>query len=125
MEKLLADPQSGGALRSAPSGADSPTAGGIRRFGKLLRYALREWRWILAIVILTAFSSAMTAVSPWPMKLLVDYALGDSGAPPAIQAILAALAVEPGRGTLIVLAALASLAIFGINSLLGMGLNLS
>ena len=124
MEKLLAH-SPGGALRRAPDEPGSPGGGGIRRFGKLLRYALREWRWILAIIILTAASSAMTAVSPWPMKLLVDYALGSAGAPPALETILRSLAVEPGRGTLVVLAALASLAIFGINSLLGMGLNLS
>jgi len=124
MEKLLAD-RPRGALRPAPERPDSPPAGSIRRFGKLLRYAFREWRWIVAIVVLTALAAVMTAVSPWPMKLLVDYALGTTAAPPALEAILGKLGVESGRGTLVVLAALTSLAIFAINSLLGMGLNLS
>ena len=120
MERLVAPAKT----KAPPRAPDQPPAG-IRRFGKLLRYALREWRWVLAIVLLTAASAVMTAVTPWPMKLLVDYALGDAGTPPALEAILGALSVESSRGTLVVLAALASLALFAINSVLGMGLNLS
>jgi ATP-binding cassette subfamily B protein len=91
----------------------------------LLRYPMRQWRWLLAILTLTAISAAMAAAYPWPMKLLVDYALGDAGIPPVLESMLESLRVDAGRGTMVVLAALASLGIFAVNSLVGMGLNLS
>jgi len=99
--------------------------GVLPKYGKLIPYALRQWRWLLSIVLLTAASSAVAAAYPWPMKLLVDYALGSAGAPPVLDGVLRSLSVEATPGTLVVLAALASLILFAITSLVGMGLSLS
>ncbi len=107
-----------------PGVAALPRAGALK-YARLLPYGLRQWRWLLSILGLTAASSALTAIYPWPMKLLVDYALGDSGVPPALSSALQLLNVDTSRGTLVVAAAVASLVLFALNSVVGMGLSLS
>ncbi len=97
----------------------------MSKYRKLIAYALRQWRWILVIIGLTAASSVAAAASPWPMKLLADYALGNVAVPLALEAALGILKVDSTRGTLVVLAALGSLILFAVNSLIGMGLSLS
>ena len=42
----------------------------------LLPFMLREWRWLCVIAGLTALSCLTGALQPWPMKLLVDHAIG-------------------------------------------------
>lgn len=59
------------------------------------------------------------------MKLLVDFALGDTQVPGAIAAALATFGLQPTPAVLVVVAALASLAIFVVNSVLNVGLSLS
>lgn len=89
--------------------------------GSLLRltpYASRQWRWLIVIVVMTALSSLITVVEPWPLKLLVDCALGGRQPPQALDSFLSALAIGSSSRTLIILAAVASLAMFAVNSLL-------
>jgi ABC-type multidrug transport system fused ATPase/permease subunit len=97
----------------------------LPRYARLIPYALREWRWFLSIAVMTGLSSAAAAAYPWPMKILVDYALGQNGLPPALQAAFRWADIEPSRGALVALAALGSLLIFAVSSLLGIGLSLS
>jgi ATP-binding cassette subfamily B protein/subfamily B ATP-binding cassette protein MsbA len=88
----------------------------MTRYGRLLRHPLQQWPLLLLILGLSALSSAATALRPWPVKLLVDYALGDSFIPERIQAILSALALPPTPVVLIFLAAIASLALLAFDS---------
>jgi ATP-binding cassette subfamily B protein len=95
------------------------------RYKRLLPYVFRQWRFLIAIFVLTIISSAMAALQPWPMKLLVDYALGDSGAPARLANLLSVLELEPTSKTLVILAALCSLCIFAVTSVLSVALSLS
>ena len=45
-----------------------------------LPYVLRQWKWLIAIGVLTLATSGTAALQPWPIKVLVDYALRDTDA---------------------------------------------
>ena len=53
----------------------------MRRFRKLLGYVLRQRRMLVVILTCTLAFTATAALEPWPMKLLVDNALGSVAAP--------------------------------------------
>src|SRR5262245_34416776 len=91
----------------------------MRRFRKLVGYVLRQWPMLLVILACTLAFTATTALEPWPVKILIDYALGDSVAPPAVQDALGTLQLEPTSKLLVIIAALASLTLFAVNSALG------
>jgi ATP-binding cassette, subfamily B, bacterial len=97
----------------------------MRRYGRLIRYALHQWPTLLLILGLTAVSSAVAVLQPWPMKLLVDHALGHSPAPAAFRSVLEALSLSPTPTTLVVAAALASLGLFILNAAVDVGLSLA
>jgi ATP-binding cassette, subfamily B, bacterial len=91
---------------------------------RLFPYLLKQWTALIVILLLTLISAAASALQPWPMKLLVDYALGDAPLPPSVGR----WAGEWGNAEswiLVIAAAVASLAVFAINSLLGVGLSLA
>jgi ATP-binding cassette subfamily B protein/subfamily B ATP-binding cassette protein MsbA len=80
---------------------------------------------LLVILACTLAFTATTALEPWPMKLLVDYALGDAGAGGALESALRPLRFEPTPTLLVIVAALASLGLFALNSALGVCLGLA
>jgi ATP-binding cassette subfamily B protein/subfamily B ATP-binding cassette protein MsbA len=96
----------------------------LQRHKRLLHYVAHQWRWLAGILVLTGASSAAAALQPWPMKLLVDYALKDAEQPKLIAAILNRLDLEVTPVALVVLAGLFSLALFALNSVLSVGLSL-
>jgi ATP-binding cassette, subfamily B, bacterial len=96
----------------------------VRKYHVLLRYAFRQWRRLLVLVALSGLGAAVAALQPWPMKLLVDYALGhgaDEALPAAVERLLSG--VSPAG--LVLVAAAATLLLFVVNSLLGAGLTLT
>ncbi len=70
--------------------AERPRAG---RYRRLLPYAARQRRTVLATTALTVAVAALTALEPWPLKILVDYALGSAApagwSPPVMLAAAA------------------------------------
>jgi hypothetical protein len=96
-----------------------PGRSGYRR---LLPLILRQWRKLVLILSLTAASSMAAALQPLPLKLLVDYALGSTPAPPELVSALATLSLEATRTVLIFAAAISSIVIFTLNSAIGAGL---
>ncbi|MBI3910591.1 MAG: ABC transporter ATP-binding protein, partial [Armatimonadetes bacterium] len=94
-----------------------------RRYGRLIQYALRQWPHLLLIVGLTAIMSGATALQPWPMKMLVDYAFGGVPVPDLLRQSLATLSLRPRPIVLAFTAAGASLALFALNSGLDVGLS--
>jgi ATP-binding cassette subfamily B protein/subfamily B ATP-binding cassette protein MsbA len=86
---------------------------------------MRQWRWLVAIFVLTIASSAAAALQPWPMKLLVDYGLGHADTPDSIAATLELLGVTASPMAMVILAALATLVLFVVTSALGVGLSVS
>ena len=93
------------------------------RYRRLLRYPLRQWPTLLVILALTVLSALTAALQPWPMKLLVDYGLGDSQLPAWLHSYLPTAPFVVNHGGLIVAAAVASLALYALNSGLSVGLN--
>jgi ATP-binding cassette subfamily B protein/subfamily B ATP-binding cassette protein MsbA len=91
----------------------------------LISYILAQWRWLAAILALTVLSSAAAALQPWPVKLLVDYALGNSGTPESVTAVLGAVGLSATPQSMVILAAFSSLVLFAVTSALGVGLSVS
>jgi ATP-binding cassette subfamily B protein len=77
------------------------------------------------ILACTVGYTVTAALEPWPIKFLVDYALGEVGAPAAIDAAMRSVGMEPTPGLLVVTSALASLGLFVLNSVLGVAMGLS
>ncbi len=93
----------------------------MHRYGRLLRYPLRQWRTLIAILGLTAGTTATVTLQPWPMKILVDYALGQAAIPPLGRSLLGFnLSLTPPL--LVVLAAVSSLGLYALNATLDTGL---
>lgn len=105
--------------------SSNPTAPKMAsRYRRLLGYVLRQRNWLFAIFLLTLTSSAAAALQPWPMKLLVDYALGDGRLPESLSWLLGTVGLSATPRTLVVLAALSSLALFAVTTALGVALSL-
>ncbi len=96
----------------------------MRRFKRLIPYVIRQWRWLSAIFVLTLLSSASGALRPWPLKLLVDYALGGESVPVVLTSGLESVGLQDTPSTLVVFSAAVTLALFALNSALSIGLNL-
>jgi ATP-binding cassette subfamily B protein/subfamily B ATP-binding cassette protein MsbA len=93
----------------------------MRRYRLLLPYLARESSWLLATVLFTAGLSAIAALAPWPMKILVDSALGSEAPPSLVARSLDALRLEAGPTVLLGWAAAASLALFALRAVLEAG----
>jgi len=90
------------------------------RYRPVLAYILREWRMLAAIIVLTFFTSALAALQPWPMKILVDYALGHAALPEGLRRLWRGS--DPSSQTLLYLAGIAGVATFAAISGLDMAL---
>ena len=90
---------------------------------RLFPYVLREWPVLAAILALTLVSSALIAAQPWPLKLLVDHALGGAGVPAAVSALLGALSLSATPSVLIVAAAVAGVLVFAATGLVDVALS--
>jgi ATP-binding cassette, subfamily B, bacterial len=97
----------------------------MHKYGRLIKYALRQWPTLVLILGLTAATTAVTVLQPWPMKLLVDNALGHIAVPVLVRSFLENLSLSPTPTVLIVVAALGSLGLFILNSALDVGLGLA
>ena len=95
-----------------------------RRYRRLAGYASQHWPALAGIICLTLASALLTALFPWPIKILVDYALTDVRLPQVLQGIFDKLSIEPSTGTLIVMASIISLLLFIIGSALEVALSL-
>jgi len=95
----------------------------MQRYKKLLKYTLQQWPALLLILALSLFASAITALQPWPMKLLVDSALGGSPVPESLESFIKALALQDSPALLVLLAALGSLGFYVLNSMIDVGLS--
>ena len=95
----------------------------MRRYKRLLPYLRRQWRWLVAIVVLTIISSATAALQPLPMKLLVDYALSDGDLPDLLHRAFRGSGVEATPSALVVAAAVSTVALFVLTSALAVALS--
>ncbi len=63
----------------------TPAVGSFRRQGRLLRYAKPHWRALIVLIVTMLANIGLYLLRPWPLKLVVDNVLGDSGVPAALQ----------------------------------------
>jgi len=96
----------------------------VNRYRRLAAYASRRWPALASIVFLTLISALVTALMPWPIKILVDYALGDVASPVLFRSIIDYLSVAQTAGLLIVMAGAISLLLFLISSVLDVALTM-
>ena len=92
---------------------------------KLLPYSLRQLPCLVAILLLTLVSSATTSLQPWPMKFLIDYAVQGTEVFGPLATLLGKFGLQPTPTVLVVVAAIASLIVFALNSVLNVALSLS
>src|SRR5262249_17284614 len=95
-----------------------------RHYVRLVPYAIRQWPALSMIAALTILGSLLTAFQPWPLKVLVDCGLKNLPAPQTLQALLASTGLPSSPAVWILLSAVASIALFAINSALDAGLTL-
>jgi ATP-binding cassette subfamily B protein len=79
----------------------------VAKYARIVAYALAHWPILALILVLSLALSAAAALQPWPLKILIDYALAQT--PPA------------DASTLVVAAAAASLALFAASAALDVG----
>ena len=88
------------------------------RYTRLLPYIWPQWRALALILLLTMIAVAVGALTPWPLKILVDYALGDAALPHIVSKWFEPVSPESVPMVLILGASLISLALFALNSAL-------
>lgn len=77
---------------------------------------------LLLICVLTVVTSAVTALEPWPLKILVDHALGNIRIHDLLRSSLEDLSLSPTPATLIGAAAVASFGLLILRSARSCGL---
>src|SRR5260221_14140864 len=65
------------------------------KYRRILKYASRHRPSFILIFFLTVAASALTALQPWPMKLLVDHVLLPEPVPPLIKSTLNLSGLKP------------------------------
>jgi len=95
------------------------------RIASFLPYVLRQRKWLVAIGTLTIFMAGTAALQPWPIKVLVDYALPKAAIPAAIRIPLDRVGLPDTSLMLILLAAAMGVGLFAINSALSVGLSIA
>jgi ATP-binding cassette, subfamily B, bacterial len=92
---------------------------------RLIPYVLRQWRSVALIAGLTLATPMVTALAPWPMKLIVDAATGAARPPSWVTRAIGAAGGEVDTVSMVVFAAGATLALFLLGSALESALSLA
>ena len=92
------------------------------KYRRLLKYAHRRRGFFAFILLLTLASSALAALQPWPMKLLVDHVLGYNPVSPLLKSIFNLFGLRPTATVFLLVGTIGGLALFVLNSVLEVGL---
>jgi ATP-binding cassette subfamily B protein/subfamily B ATP-binding cassette protein MsbA len=92
----------------------------LSRLLQIVPYIWQEKRALALIMLLTIISAGVAALMPWPIKLLVDYALGDAELPPAVYSAFAYFPRVSVTFASILLAGVASILLFALSTVLEM-----
>lgn len=87
------------------------------RYRQLLPYVLAHWRRLLVIALFTVLSSAVAALQPWPLKIIVDYGLSQTERPLWLNATLEQVGLTTSAGVWLGLGAVAALLVFALSTL--------
>ncbi len=94
----------------------------LSKYRRLLPFVSPQLRWILLIIAVSFAASAAAAMQPWPLKILVDYALNAKTVPAVLSSSLEAFSLNATPTVLIMASALAGLGLFILNSAFEVGL---
>jgi ATP-binding cassette, subfamily B, bacterial len=72
--------------------------------------------------VLTVIGAGAAALQPWPLKILIDIAVGDEPVPDGLQRVLQVVAATPSPAALILMAVAASLVLFVMTSIITVGI---
>src|SRR5437868_13291709 len=86
VEKIAASPAFARPAAGQPT-VNAPRSA-WRRYAQMLPYIRRQWRRLALIGCLTVLSAGVSTLVPWPLKLLVDYALGSEPLPVTVVHLL-------------------------------------
>jgi ATP-binding cassette subfamily B protein/subfamily B ATP-binding cassette protein MsbA len=90
----------------------------LRSYRKLLPFVRPHgWR-LFGIGILSLLLAVAASLQPWPLKILVDHALGDTPAPPALQVAAESTGIDGVAQGLTAVAVAVGLLLFGFRTLL-------
>lgn len=89
----------------------------------LSSYALRRWAGLLGVLATMAAKIGLDLLKPWPLKLLVDYGLGQQALPPALASVLAAWPGGASREALIGGSVAATVVLFLLGWALGVAVS--
>jgi ATP-binding cassette subfamily B protein/subfamily B ATP-binding cassette protein MsbA len=95
----------------------------VGKYPRIIAYALRQWRGLLGIAVMSCAAAAVAALAPWPLKLLVDSALGSEAPSAVVRRGFEVVGQSPTPFGLVVVAAIASLGVFLLTSLVDAGLS--
>ena len=92
---------------------------------RLLPYVVPQWPNLVVAMGLSVAAATAAALQPWPLKLLVDHALGSQPLPEALQRGLADAGIASVAATLVAVAALVALAVFALEAALDAALTVA
>jgi ATP-binding cassette subfamily B protein/subfamily B ATP-binding cassette protein MsbA len=88
------------------------------KYTRFMPYIWRQWSALVIILLLTVIGAAVTTLMPWPLKILIDYAISDLGLPYPADKVREYLSIQPTPVFLVFMASIASLGLFVLNSVL-------
>src|SRR4051794_9680473 len=88
------------------------------RYARLAKYPARQWRWLCVLVLTTVGFVFTTAAQPWPLKILVDNAIGGERVPDGLRSVTHVVGAEPTPGVVVVVAGMATLLLFALSTVL-------
>jgi ATP-binding cassette subfamily B protein len=97
----------------------------VQKVRRVLAYARPQWRTVAAVLVLVLVYSGISALQPWPLKIIVDYALGTHSVPPVASDAFAAAGLQLTPMSFIALAALASIILFVVSAVLDVAITLA
>jgi len=90
----------------------------MQNYLRLLSYARRHRPALVLIFLLTITSSALAALQPWPLKLLIDHALESHALPAWLNRFFQMVSLEPTSGVMLATAVLGGLLLFALTAAL-------
>jgi ATP-binding cassette subfamily B protein len=94
----------------------------MSKYGWILRHAARQWPSLALILVLTTCTGVLAALQPWPLKLLIDHAIGGAPLPAAPALWLQWAGIPQTSGALVITVAVAVFGIAVIACILDAGL---
>lgn len=88
----------------------------MHKYRRMLQYAGRQRLHFVLIFIVTVIASALSALQPWPMKLLADHVLASTPLSPHFGSVLDWFGVKPNPGALLLIVVAGGFALFILNS---------